>query len=270
MQRELRDQSRNSQSEPGDEFDAFECRMHDWLDRRLDPQADDSLRAQAAIDSDKARTLKGQELMLFGLELSEAPAISPGFAQRCIGELQPLPARQGTLSRKSKQSVWAFASVVAGLLLLAIPIGQWLYSQPAGASVAVVESGAQPDAATSNEEVLINPTRAVAGVRTKPTRTANAEETATAQNVKTEEQLYEELYAAFKDLRSRATDGDEDLLALRPQWMDDMAGGLRPVADSVGGAINTLRRNIPPSSKGDMDEKPQALTLPGDSPVQWG
>jgi hypothetical protein len=49
------------------------------------------------------------------------------------------------------------------------------------------------------------------------------------------------------------------LLALRPEWVDEVALGLRPVATSIGGAINTLRSTLPPSSKSDdRSEKPQA------------
>ena len=67
------------------------------------------------------------------------------------------------------------------------------------------------------------------------------------------------------DTRIPPTDGEENLLALRPQWVDDMATGLRPVADSVGVALNALRRNIPPAPKAEGGEKPQAWLNHSDS-----
>jgi hypothetical protein len=64
---------------------------------------------------------------------------------------------------------------------------------------------------------------------------------------------YDEFY---RELLERVSDSTK----ARPQWVDEVALGLRPVATSLGGALNTLRSTLPPSTKADADE-PQAGVL---------
>jgi hypothetical protein len=71
---------------------------------------------------------------------------------------------------------------------------------------------------------------------------------------------YDELYKAFLQ-RFPNAGSQEEILALRPEWVDEVALGFRPVATSLEGAINTLRSTLPPSNKSAREGKPQAGAL---------
>ena len=239
--------------------ESFEQRIHALLDDRRAPEGDAWVQSQSELSQENRQLLVGQQLMLDGLELSEVPELPDDFAERCVAiatdsvatgsaKLQP-PSGEANQHRFSTWRVTAYAATICLVfaLIAAEPLWTWIQGKPlANAPAFQDDVAAQPDISqiVDGRDADLLP------------ETLVLDEGPALESGPTPEDLYE----MFRDLRERipSTDGEENLLALRPQWVDDMATGLRPVADSVGGALNALRRNLPPTPKADGNEKPQA------------
>ena len=243
----------------------FESRVHELLDSRQAPEDDAWVQSQIALSSENKQLLAGQQLMLDGLEMSEVPELPANFAEQCVAGAMELEDTRPTASKDlSRESYWRIPAAIAGVALLlavAVPFWGWMTSDSDPAPIATnPPAEIQPEA----EEVPPTPENPIVAVDEIDRPTIDDEPSDSSPPIdsvaESEDQQYEDLYEMFRDLRERIppTDGDENLLALRPQWVDDMATGLRPVADSVGGALNAIRRNLPPSPKVDGDGKPQA------------
>ena len=254
------------------ELPEFERRLHDLLDDRQRPEDDAWLQSRAALSEEHRDLLKGQQVMLDGVELLDTPDLPADFAERCVAlamrdEGQPtLPHEVRT--RDGRWSVISWISVCAAALALLAAVPLWNLMQGEG-EITVAEpnpSEVGPSDESPEEQPPSNdiPDRAIADVPTEQLPSDletnlpgdQDEPDAIAQR------HYDDLIRqAFEDWRER----DEELFPPRPQWVDDVALGFRPVADSVGGAINVLRRNLPPSPRVEGEEKPQAGLQPADA-----
>ncbi|MCA9270001.1 MAG: hypothetical protein KDA41_16080 [Planctomycetales bacterium] len=230
----------------------FDLRVNETLDQRQ-PLADDDTLTAAADCDEKRRWLADHELLLAAVEQAadclETPRLGDDFAQRVVERhrretaVRPAPTRSG----RERLIVW-LAVAAAAIAVVAAP--WWLsarHADPAGAGRIGVAVAPSP------------PVKIVAPVEPQMAA-ASAAAREDAPQVE-DEQPYADIYQAIVELGSQipSADGDESLLAARPLWIEDMAVGLRPVANSVGGALSVLRRNLPPGpGKGDTLEKPQA------------
>jgi hypothetical protein len=285
MQPESHSTDRQDLPEAVFKCDAFEQQMHDLLDDRRVPEDHDGLRSQATLSTEHQQLLSGQQLMLEGLELAELPELPDDFAERCVaaavaeGAVADSPVGRATVPSNSRRANWRFvvftAVCAAAVLIAAVPFWNWLSPTPGQPSIAEGPAEVLPPV----EELVDADGNSVPGTPIEdelqdsatpdPQSPTSPEEPELYANdslpdgprpPEDTEKPYQDLVEVFRDLRQRlpASNGEENLLALRPQWVDDMAGGFRPVADSVGGAFNALRRNIPPSTKGEPSDKPQA------------
>ena len=269
----------------------FEARIHELLDDRRAPEEDAWCQSQAALSVDAKQLLVAQQLMLDGLELSEVPDLPADFAQTCVAsalseaDTRPAAATATGDPRRQGWQIPALAVGVAIALALAIPLYGWLAGNDPTNSVAENASEVESDENDPDSEIppvevpnhensvdesdrIENESIEVVDGVDNPAASDVAQDDAGHRDANTiepeaiegdyRELTYEDLdlYAAFRGLRDRIpqTERDEHLIAA----LDDMATGLRPVADSVGGAINALRRNLPPSPKADEADKPQA------------
>ena len=257
----------------------FETRLHELLDNRQSPEDDAWVNAQTDLSQEQREFLAGQQLMLDGLEMCDVPALPDDFAEQCVAvAMADKDARPSVKAPESSPrlitSTWQFSvalACVALVIVAAVPLWSWLTEDTQPAPIAT-------NPPTENEpvvEVTPMPEAPVVAVDEidRPEVEDESDDTPPVENVAQGEDpiddplsdpQYEDLYEMFRELRNRIppAEGEENLLALRPQWVDDMATGLRPVADSVGGALNAIRRNIPPTPKVDGDEKPQAWVNP--------
>lgn len=232
--------------------EAFNERMHELLDRRQRPEADDELRALAEISPEFHAAFVAQQRMLEGLEADDLPELPPHFAEQVVARVLTSPASPQVSVRRWRKS-WIFElGAVAALVLVALVAGSRFAPAAREDAPHVARSLPQPTSpATDVGASVPSPT---------PSSPSGVDAAAPAATAAANRRRYDEIYQAILD-RSQP----EELLAHRPQWVDEVALGLRPVATSLGGAINTLRSTLPPSSKSDRPEKPQALLLENSS-----
>jgi hypothetical protein len=249
--------------------ESFEAQMHDLLDRRERPEECNELRELAELSPACRDMLAAQQRLFEGLEADEIPELPASFAQRVVTAHLVTARETAPIVRAKQHSTWIWElCVVAALALVAVGgVSQFAPStepspevavppsEPASVAPVAVAQQEPEDLVTAPEDGSDNlaPTLAEAPAN-------NNEAVAAAQPRDAANQRYDEIYQALLKQLPRG-EGDEDLLALRPQWVDEMALGFRPVATSFGGAINTLRSTLPPSSKTDRSEKPQAGLL---------
>lgn len=237
--------------------EAFNARVNELLDRRERPEDDEQLRAFAAESSLYRDALAAQQRLFEGIEADEIPELPADFAQRVVAQAMQSEAALNesqlaeiVASRVARRS-WIFElAAVAALALVAIA-GWSALDQPAGTSVSIVSKPNQTDTSPDSHVVAERETAPVNAAEESPT----APQIAVTQE--SNNARYDELYRAILNRLPDRTAQDE-LLARRPEWVDEVATGLRPVATSLGGAINTLRSTLPPSSKSDREDKPQA------------
>ena len=234
--------------------EAFNARLNELLDKREWLEDDDTLRNLAASSSACRDVLAAQQLMFEGLEADEIPELPADFAQHVVAQamlsestLNESPLAQAAAPRAVRRS-WIFELAAVAALALVVIAGWSSFDKPAGLAVSTVTKP--------------QPTAGVPVTRENETVPANVEEPSpTTPQVAVSSELnnarYDELYRAFLNRLPDRTAQDE-LLARRPEWVDEVATGLRPVATSLGGAINTLRSTLPASSKSDREDKPQA------------
>lgn len=251
------------------ELPEFERRLHDLLDDRLRPEDDAWLQSQAALSEEHRDLLKGQQVMLDGVELLDTPDLPADFAERCVslaidGDAQPTPPHK-VHSQAGRWSVVGWISVCAAALALVAAVPLWNLMQVEPEIRATVpnpsESGPSDESPEEQPPSDDIPDSSIANV---PTEQLHLDSESNLPGDQREpdavaQRNYDDLIRqAFEDWRER----DEELFPPRPQWVDDVALGFRPVADSVGGAINVLRRNLPPSPRVEGEEKPQAGLQP--------
>ncbi len=270
------------------EWDAFECdayerRLHRLLDERAAPEEDERLGREADLSAENRELLLGQQLLLDGLELSDAPELPADFAERCVAtaisqEADPQTESQlpQPIDSAAGDRSWRYiglAVVCAALLLIAaVPLWSWMTanSQPDVAVPSPAENAPSENAPSDGDDnepksaLSLPPAPDLADVD-NPLRTSGVEKVPTPDLPlpDNEPQRHADLMELLRELTGKLSspDGEEDLLALNLEWVDEVALGLRPVADSVGGAINVLRQNIPPSHKDEQSEDPQAQRL---------
>jgi hypothetical protein len=238
--------------------EAFEQRMHDLLDRRMRPEEDDELRAQAEASDQCRELLIGQQRLFEGLAVADVPELPANFAQRSVAvawDSHPGRApRQGVAAQGRRFAGWIAAACAVALIVAAYPVWSWL-NQPQGG---VVNAPVGQNRQTPHDENS-PPARGLEvanhlSPQSNPSPTNNAADNSSDR--------YQDIYQALMELRQQ-----EGLLTTRPQWVDEVALGFKPVATSMGEALNMLRRNLPPSgenSKPETPEKPQAM---GDGPL---
>lgn len=245
----------------------FEQRLNELLDLRASPEDDAQLGDDTLLDDEQREVMRAQRLMVDGLVAGEIPSLSDDFAERVVAQVRSERAVETKRSAGSLRiSLVVLTAACAALLLVAaIPLWSWLSSpsdvidvagpNPPTASpdVNVPSDAAQrPDSniADNSNDNVTPPDNEDSPILVVPYRPATDEQIA---------RRYREMYRIISELSGQPEGAAEpDLLAMRPQWVDEMASGLKPVATSVGGAINVLRRNLPPSEKSDPAEKPQA------------
>ena len=226
---------------------AFEQRLHELLDSRVAPEDDAWMQSQAALADENQQLLSGQQLMLDGLELSEIPELPHNFAERCValavGEADSRPAPKHKIPSNGRFN-WRFTALAASIcvvlaLIAAEPLRTWMQPLPGSSADSELptdepEDSALPDLGVAKLEDPVAPNEPGAneiGVEEPPS--------------------YDDLYELFRELRGRLPEQE-------PEWVGDIAMGLRPMADSMGGALNALRRNLPPTPKTESGDKPQA------------
>lgn len=240
--------------------ESFEQRIHALLDERRAPEGDAWVQSQSELSQENQQLLLGQQLMLDGLEMSEIPELPHNFAQRCVAtafdEADPRPLAGQTISAKS--STWRFTAYAATICVLlafiaAEPFWTWLRGSPlSGPMVENPPSEREPDVASPSAPEV--PELAVEDIPKPDVDSPLGDEPEElGENPSSEMIALEDL---FRDLRERIppNDGEEKLYAL----LDDVRTGFRPVTDSVGGALNALRRSLPPTPKAESSDKPQA------------
>ena len=255
------------------ELPDFERRLNDLLDDRQRSEDDAWPQSQAALSEDHRKLLTGQQLMLDGVELLDTPELPADFAQRCVAlamgdDVHPTPS-QDDRTRNGRWSVVTWVSVCAVLLafVAAVPLWNLMQGSPEvssngstpsefGSSIELPEGESPPDEVPDSDLVDVPS-------ETSPSdsETNSQYEELNESNLLAQRDYNDLIRQAFEEWRER----DEELFSPRPQWMDDVALGFRPVADSVGGAINVLRRNLPPSPRIEGEEKPQAGLQPADA-----
>jgi hypothetical protein len=237
--------------------EAFNARINELLDRRARPEDDEQLRAFAAESSLYRDALAAQQRLFEGIEADEIPELPADFAQRVVaqamqGESAPGESQVAEVAapRAARRS-WMFELAAVAALALVTIAGWSALDQSTGGGVST--------AAKPNQPAISPDVPVVAEHETAPVN-LNDESLSAPQIAVTplpSGARYDELYRAILNRLPDRTAQDE-LLARRPEWVDEVAIGLRPVATSLGGAINTLRSTLPPSSKSDREEKPQA------------
>lgn len=269
--------------------DEFYQRMNELLDQRLRPQDDPHLSALAALHEEFRQALAAQELLLDRLDMGNEGDLPADFSQRVVsqrhdgaGHNPPRPAR------RNKSNRWKIARWVIGSAALSVAVigGGYLLSvwgernveAVDGSNLAVSTNDSEnlaEDKLPSDELLVSSPKAAEA----RETAAAEARETAPSpssspldlQGLEDENAVsvaagdhnrYQAIYETIAAWRSTLpADSEETLSMVRAQWVEDLAGGLKPVAASVGGALNVIRRNLPPASKSDPLEEPQALRM---------
>lgn len=223
----------------------FDTLMHEVLDRRVRPEESAELRALAE-DSPACRELLAAQQRLFeGLEADEIPELSAGFAERVVAQVvaaQPVAER---VVAKKWRSAWVLELAAVAAVALVVIAGSSYFSPAANDSPIVAELPQESIEQPRPDVPAPQPDAVVYDDIAPPTPNAEAN------------QRYDEIYHAILERLPNRSEQDE-LLARRPQWVDEVALGLRPVAASFGGAINTLRSTLPASGKSEQPEKPQA------------
>lgn len=248
----------------------FNQRLQALLDARQAPELDAELRAQAALDDDCRQDLAAQELLFDGLSLQEMPELSPDFARRVVqlAKASPAPSPPRGISYR----FIALGTCAAALLVLITAAVAWRpASTPPAAEVAGISAAPQKEAtaeANANRSPAVQVAPDMIAAEIEPVDTANIavetdlpERPLVAIGSQSPHDRYNGIYGALAALGQRfptGVDAAEGFPVSTPEWFDEVAVGLKPVANSVGGAINVLRRNIPPVSRGGRQEKPQA------------
>lgn len=238
----------------------FEARLHELLDLGLRPEADGALERHAASCPGCYRLLAGQELLIEGLELGLVPPLSEDFASRVIAELPTVrrswPAQRATLA--------FVAALTAAVLIGVFPWIRdfWTEATPANVVEAVPE-GAPTNTSISPNELVQSPESVRADER--PTDVAVVDEQPFAWELEqwaTRIPTMEDLPAVNSFLG-----GAEASQAETPRWMTPVAGGLRPVANSMVGALNVIRGTLP-GLRSERPRDPQAGG-PALRPLSW-
>ena len=190
----------------------FEMRLNRLLDDRASPDSDLELVEHARECPDCAELLTGNELLLSAIETSDGPTAAPDLAVRVAAEFE-----NGWRQSRRRSWSWTIPAVAAGLLLA---FGVWhLLKDPSGSS----RSGNNPSGSGNLPKVPL------ANIPSAVTPDAAHE---------TSSPYYLTLVAGTKELSERF--GSQ-----RPEWVDQMADGLKPVADSMSAALHALRRTFP-------------------------
>lgn len=266
--------------------DAFERRLHQLLDARAAPEDDDALCQEATASTERRALLRGQQLLLEGLELAETPDLPGDFAEQCVAAAltqATAPAKKsprGAVAGRDGQ-VWRVAVYcalcAAGLLLAAMPVWSWLTNDAQAPVVVDDRPQPEPDFLPAAKKEIVPPA-AIAQNRRPAASPSEGEvpEFSPEKDAAPQQgppplgpqrigpqplgpQLRPDLIAMLRELGENIPnpDGAKEPLELDLKWMDEVALGLRPVATSVGEAFNVLRSNIPPGKHPPVDD-PQA------------
>lgn len=256
--------------------DPFEARLHEVLDARESPEDDAQLQrllhAEGASSGENQRLLAGGQLLAETADLLDTPDLSAGFAERCVAAAMtpatPASVEKGGSGRRFSWGYVAISAVCVALLVIAT--APWWSTFTNNETIPVVVEDDSPSEVAEDEiappEQDVTPALPETDIASDDTPSDVSDQRPNVSDVAGDDSTdrqYEDIYAAIRDLSQRIPNaaGEEDLLAMRPQWVDEFATGLRPVADSVGGAINVLRRNIPPVDRSESGEKPQARSI---------
>ena len=185
---------------------------------RRRPETDDVLNAHAHACSSCSRKLVIQEALFESLELLESPPPPAGFSKRVVRTAQ----REQVVGRRNSRVAWL--AVAAGLTVMLWTLaGRQTFDPPATQPATVLAESPETDQETLSS-VLESPTVDVRLVGEGS------------------------LFADFSFVE----------LSRQPrEHVTHLAGGLRPVADSLTAALGVLRRTFP-GGKSARDEKPQA------------
>ena len=237
----------------------FEERLNQLLDRRLPPEADDALLAHAHLCGSCRGMLDAQLALLQSLDTLETPATSPDFSQRVVRQVV---ARRRV--RTWRRAAYFAIGLAAGIVL----------------AIFVVPRENRRDGGIAMDPVAPRPPA------TAPSDTPSGQfdprvpDTAAMEQVaETPRQLpadpYAELMQALKAQQEQFVDaqknGDRYLLALE-DWSnklvrlpsgsiepDALPGGIKPLAESIGAAIELFQT---PSADEPSTERPQARAAP--------
>jgi hypothetical protein len=224
--------------------EVFESRLNQILDRRARPESDPRLLAHAQACESCRELLAAQELLLDGLDQLESPDVSPGFAQRVVAGLAP---SQGYSSSRSPARWLVFLAGLAATLVIGLAAGQWLSSSHSqvGGSGNEARPGGTPRALA-----VTTPAPSPSGAAPKAVKspTSAGGDRALASN--------EDYRGLLENLAQHLPDVPRDQL----ETVEQIPGGLRPIATSFNVAIGLLRRTLP-GGKDDpaAPPKPQAV-----------
>jgi hypothetical protein len=186
----------------------FEMRLNELLDERSSPDADFDLAEHARDCSDCADLLAGHELLLDGVQTLESPGAAADFTVRVAANYAVRVAAELADTRRPRWRSWMW-SVPAVAAAALVAVGLWrMLNAPS------YEDGSTARSVTTNSH-LVAP-----GV---------------APDVN-------DPYGQYVNQAKAMT---EELRGRRIEWVEQMADGLKPVADSMSAALHALRRTLP-------------------------
>lgn len=192
--------------------DEFAERLDDVLDQRCDPTADPALRKHAQACPGCREELTATARLLTGLEVWEAPATSPDFAQRVVAQV--LAVEHPRPWYRAAWCGWVVAA--AALLLVALLPAYWLASQNQKHTAAVTTNPPNAQLAFAHSDSNTPPFDPLSN-----------------------NSLWSHYGTSIWQLYP------ESARERHRQQVSEIADDLRPIATSFNAAVSAIRRTIP-------------------------
>jgi hypothetical protein len=207
--------------------DEFAGRLDDVLDQRCDPTADPALRKHAQVCPGCREELAATARLLTGLEVWEAPAPSPDFAQRVVAQVLAVDHH-----RPWYRSTWCgWVVAAAALLLVALLPAYWLAFQNGNRTAAATTPSA--DARLALADANAN------GAQFDPVFHNSLSHNSLSHNSQSNNSLWSHYGTSIWQLYP------ESARERHRQQVSDIADDLRPIATSFNAAVSAIRRTIP-------------------------
>jgi hypothetical protein len=200
----------------------FETRLNELLDERLSPELEPAIGRHAGECARCAALLAAHEDLLTGVESLRMSEAMPDLAVRVAGEL----SRRHILAPPARG--WWIPAAAAALLL---GVGVWCWA-------AASRKGAE-QLATSGTDMSVAMRTAAHEGPSPSASPASTAPTATSRSRVVSQWIVTDTKALAEDF------------SVRPRLlMEQMADGIKPVADSMSAALEALRRNLPTTEAG--------------------
>jgi hypothetical protein len=232
----------------------FEERLHQLLDRRLPPEADDALLAHAHLCSGCRELLEAQQTLFQSLESFEPPPTAPDFSRRVV--------RQAVQTRRAK--IWRRAAYFGGGLAAGIVLA--IFVAPRGN-----DSSSSPGAPSGPEHVAAAADNPADNEKDSTSQQPEVAPDGGGDSPQPPVDAYAELMESWRQQQEQFADAQKNggryLVALedwgsqlvtfpRPSIEPEaLPGGIKPLAESIGAALDLLQ--TPPTSEPPAD-RPQA------------